>query len=702
MSSSESKTYTSSSGAFSSGALSSGSEIVPICDIIGLKNYIGECWVNTVMTLFFFSDKLLNITQPLFLTLTDYDLNNKIDIAIENKIIPRYRKDDYIRGIMAMRERFKNHYNYLKTCDPRERTDFNEMLKTDTSPHAILKRTTSGNYAKTMGASLQKNEKVFVRGNRSYAKDNAGDDRPHILFNELMHIFDIDFGAEALIINNGEVNNIDALFDSAIGISINMDYYTKTEKIEKSGHATGFILCNKRWYYYNTNTRIYGVVPVFVKALLFTIHNGFPICVKEINKIVYLFTLYKDSVTNEYTPKSIFIIDTWYNYNVIHSFLKYYIYMVQEAISTDNFDKLDPTLPDTINHSRLSILYTNINKTDKDSILLNESGEYTSVLDNPKYTDIFKRFIQVATKSRTITFDEYMTHLNNIGIDHNYTSSISINPNYPLIIDILNIQSAPADPSQSSKLYNIIYGGWFISSGKKPLENRHTDPTEYSQVLFEAITDMDIPTVLKLLDTGINMNITYTNGNTLLIYAIKKKLEAVALKMLDKGADPNMFDNNYIYPLYHAADKGLLSVVQKLIEKGANINAMNLVRKNTKRTALYISVLHSNKDKSNSNGDSNNEAVDLRPIYINISIALIRAGARPTDSATRGGCDLIPEIKEALDNAIRMDLQRNAAVQKNALQSAAQLFAQPNERSRSRTRHSNTRRLNRRKTRRRS
>ena len=126
-----------------------------------------------------------------------------------------------------------------------------------------------------------------------------------------------------------------------------------------------------------------------------------------------------------------------------------------------------------------------------------------------------------------------------------------------------------------------------------------------------------------------------------------------------------------------------------------------------------------------------------RQIFIDISIILIHAGARPTNS--KEICNYIPEIKEALDNAIKMDLQRNAAVQKNALQSAAQmfnqanqqavqanlkrqhkanlqrehnlarknvstgtLFAQPNERSRSRTRRSNMRHSKRRKTRRRS
>jgi hypothetical protein len=679
----------------SSSAASSGATVA-ICDKIGLQNYFGECWINTIMTLFFFSDGLREITQPLFLKIKDEELNRKIDIAIEKKIIPKYRRNDYIAGLTAMRNRFINHYVFLNMCNVDSKADeatFNAMMHNKPSKPLLL-RTQSETYAKTMGELLQRNEEVFSRGNSPYSKDNAGDAYEYIVFNELMHIFDINFGAELIksniVPNKLLLKNIDEVFHSAVGIGIDMDYYTDTSIKEKSGHATGFILCNKEWYYYNTNTRLYNVIPEFIKAMLFAIYNGFPICLKEIDKNVHLFTIYINPIKKIYTPKSIFIEDNWYNYDVIETFLKLYIVTLYEIIDTKDFWGLRMGLPNIINHSRLFASYI-----DEDIILRDERDIYNvkSILDNLKYKNIFEKFIKICM-GLDVTFDQYMEYLTNINnklnneeelttyLDNSSTIKFISNPiDISFIKDILDIEDAPIDPSQVEK-FNIIRNPYIISSDKKEVQDRHLSQTRRNDLLFSAIADKDVSKALKLLETDININIS---------------------------------DQDDIYPLYYAAEYGLITIVRKLIEKGADINARNGIEG---ITALRASSKYSDIE--------NKPAIDPG-IFIAISIALINAGARPTDQITADRCNKIPAIKKALTNAT--DIERHS--QKKALKGSAQLFeqanqqslranlqrehnlarenvstgtlfSQPNERSRSRTRRSNTRRLKRRKTRRRS
>jgi len=57
------------------------------CDKLGYKQHKGECWIDTVQEIFFFTDGLKEITQSLFYTMTDEDIEKYVDEAIATKII---------------------------------------------------------------------------------------------------------------------------------------------------------------------------------------------------------------------------------------------------------------------------------------------------------------------------------------------------------------------------------------------------------------------------------------------------------------------------------------------------------------------------------------------------------------------------------------------------------------------------------------
>ena len=56
--------------------------ILSICDYIGLSQHEGECWVDTIQQIFFFTDGLKELTQPLFYNLTDAKLHEYMHKAV--------------------------------------------------------------------------------------------------------------------------------------------------------------------------------------------------------------------------------------------------------------------------------------------------------------------------------------------------------------------------------------------------------------------------------------------------------------------------------------------------------------------------------------------------------------------------------------------------------------------------------------------
>lgn len=58
-----------------------------ICDYWGFSQHERECWVDTIQQIFFFTDGLKELTQPLFYKMTDEQLHSSIERAIQEGII---------------------------------------------------------------------------------------------------------------------------------------------------------------------------------------------------------------------------------------------------------------------------------------------------------------------------------------------------------------------------------------------------------------------------------------------------------------------------------------------------------------------------------------------------------------------------------------------------------------------------------------
>jgi hypothetical protein len=91
-----------------------------ICDDEGFSQHKGECWNDTLQEIFFFSDGLKDITQPLFYNLdTSSDNLNKLissrlfpdSIELDNKEQNTVNK--LVKYIRLMKIRFVTHYNFL-------------------------------------------------------------------------------------------------------------------------------------------------------------------------------------------------------------------------------------------------------------------------------------------------------------------------------------------------------------------------------------------------------------------------------------------------------------------------------------------------------------------------------------------------------------------------------------------------------------
>lgn len=65
--------------------------ILNICDYLGFVQHEGECWVDTIQQIFFFTDGLKELTQPLFYKMTDEELHSKIEEAVRKGIIQDVR-----------------------------------------------------------------------------------------------------------------------------------------------------------------------------------------------------------------------------------------------------------------------------------------------------------------------------------------------------------------------------------------------------------------------------------------------------------------------------------------------------------------------------------------------------------------------------------------------------------------------------------
>ena len=239
-----------------------------LCDPIGYDQHSGECWVDTIQQLFFFSDSVRNYTQPLFYFMTDPDLDEYLRAAVLAGVLPESYVPDLRAGCIAMRNRFINHYNYIRynesvlACLRGGRVSVRRMYNALLDADTLTKREKSGEYAVAVGALLQSEKK---KSERVEGKYSGGEQKEYglRLFTLLFYIFRVPFlcrhPAVALEHNM-----------PVYALNIGLDGYSfkdGTLKDTNSAHATGFFRCSGRWAYYDDNAGAIPTTDMFVHEL---------------------------------------------------------------------------------------------------------------------------------------------------------------------------------------------------------------------------------------------------------------------------------------------------------------------------------------------------------------------------------------------------------------------------------------------------
>jgi len=281
--------------------------IEPICDVLGLSQHIGECWIDSVQELFFFTDKLKDLTQPLFYNLKESTITPLLDVAIRKRIIRPEDKVYYAEGLLSMGHRFTQHYNFIKhnisilTCnDP---TRIRKMYNNMTTKHAILKRRDSGINALTVAKATQSNYKREQQQTlkKSYI-DGESIQHEINVFSNLLEICDLPF--QIAYDTTGPIYAIGIAMKFITGRphdftrAISLAALFKTPAGNVPGHATGFLRCGNKWYYYDNNYNLFPVSDALITELRKCIRGNIPFGIDiEDRKHCYLYT-YDNVIVN--------------------------------------------------------------------------------------------------------------------------------------------------------------------------------------------------------------------------------------------------------------------------------------------------------------------------------------------------------------------------------------------------------------------
>ncbi|OUM60941.1 hypothetical protein PIROE2DRAFT_13193 [Piromyces sp. E2] len=96
--------------------------------------------------------------------------------------------------------------------------------------------------------------------------------------------------------------------------------------------------------------------------------------------------------------------------------------------------------------------------------------------------------------------------------------------------------------------------------------------SEGKSVLFYAIINKDVNSVRNLINAGANINLKDTSNNSIIDYAIDKKL---INKFIEKGSNINLVDDDGNSPLIYAIQNNYISIVEILFNSGTNVDIKN-------------------------------------------------------------------------------------------------------------------------------
>jgi hypothetical protein len=258
-------------------------EIVSICDKLGYSQHIAECWIDTIQELFFYTDDLKELTQPLFYHLKDEDIETRVN---NNTDIEPSEKDDYIQGLKSMRDRFIQHYDFMmhgvdiKACqDTRVVRQMYKAMCSEkgpseeypTAPLMASLRTKSATLGINIGMRFQTLKQKKERTAEIPYKPGGIDNVEEVVLNRLFKLFHLPF----------QVNVGSPSLAPAIGIR--MAFFRKKAITSKGGylihknlemktdmtHVTGFFKCEDTWYYYDNMSGLWLASDYIIDQIMF-------------------------------------------------------------------------------------------------------------------------------------------------------------------------------------------------------------------------------------------------------------------------------------------------------------------------------------------------------------------------------------------------------------------------------------------------
>lgn len=285
-----------------------------VCDALGYSQHADDCAMNTIQELFFFADNIKEWTQPLFLSLTEQQVAFYVDKYIaENPdaggelVTASFtirRRTSLLRGLLAIRQRFISHYEYIVAQREAHaaaqknlrHTEFNytkvrALYKENSSDMALSKRRGSEDRGQLVKREFESNRQKRKRTCADVSTMH-GTKNSISTFTLLCKIFGIPFAP---------IRTAKSAFTSAfdpVAICFKTYFLEKKEIPEtgdrvytvsdSSSHAVALMRCNGDWYYYDG---IYGMIPIhpdMKTAWVTAVLNDEPLTVKISNGFCFL------------------------------------------------------------------------------------------------------------------------------------------------------------------------------------------------------------------------------------------------------------------------------------------------------------------------------------------------------------------------------------------------------------------------------
>ncbi|WPX97756.1 ankyrin repeat domain-containing protein [Candidatus Fokinia crypta] len=202
--------------------------------------------------------------------------------------------------------------------------------------------------------------------------------------------------------------------------------------------------------------------------------------------------------------------------------------------------------------------------------------------------------------------------------------------------------------SQEVKMLENISSRKYYSNDVSSSDKQRTNPfysVEYSTMLFHAVFQNDCFAIAALLQKGGNINAQLTNGDSVLLYAIKNNRVEVAKYLVLKGADINLQNTQKETPLHIAIKAGNLECTSLLLYYNADVfikdkdgkTPLSYLKSSDTGFCIQVFSMYTNKEKA---------LIDAsRMGLLSGTRYIIKSGIKPTVTDEKGNTPLMLAVK---------------------------------------------------------